>query len=97
MEGAAADEHGGHNHAGVALQRVITLRSKQPLDGLHIRLATGQRLAAGKDGVFPLDEDITLHAAGGIVRKSAGGPELLVPVSFNQGEARVAVTYRWNH
>ncbi len=97
MEGAAADEHGGHNHAGVALQRVITLRSKQPLDGLHLRLATGQRLAAGKDGVFPLDEDITLHAAGGIVRKSAGGPELLVPVSFNQGVARVAVTYRWNH
>ncbi len=95
MEAAPGDAH--HGHGGVALQRVITLRSEQPLHGLHLRLATGKRIAEGNAGVFPLDEGIALHAADAIARKSAGGPELLVPVSFKNGVAHVEVTYHWSH
>ena len=81
-----------HGH-GVAMERVITLRSEKPLDRLHVRLAVGKGIAAGKNGVFPLDESVSLQAAGAIVR----GAELLVPVTFKDGAARVTVSYIWNH
>jgi hypothetical protein len=96
---AAAPAGGAHDHghAGAALRRVITLRSVQPVAGLTLRLATGSRLAGGKDGVYPLDEGITVAAPGAVLRQSGGRPELLVPVSFKDGVARVEVDYAWNH
>ena len=36
-------------------------------------------------------------APGAVLRQSAAGPELLVPVLFKNGEARVEVTCVWNH
>ncbi len=95
MEAApVAAEHG---HSGAALQRVITLRSDKPVPGLHLRLASGKRIAEGKNGIFPLGEGSSLQAAGAIVRQSAGSPELLVPIAFKDGVARVEVSYVWNH
>ncbi len=82
---------------GGSLLRVITLRSDKAADGLHLRLATGKRIGEGKDGVFPLDEGVSLKAAGTILRQSAGNPELLVPVVFKGGVARIEVGYFWNY
>jgi hypothetical protein len=50
-------------------------------------------VAEGKNGIFPLDEGISLQAAGAIVR----GEELLVPVTFKGGVARIELSYIWNH
>lgn len=82
-----------HTHSGVAMQRVITLRSTKAPTGLHLRLAAGKQIADGKNGLFPLNESVSLKAAGAIVR----GSELLVPITFNAGAARVEVSYIWNH
>ncbi len=82
-----------HEHSGAAMQRIITLKSGKAPAGLHLRLALGKGIAEGRNGVFPIAEGVTLQAAGAIVR----GAELLVPVSFKDGAARVEVTYSWNH
>lgn len=90
MEAAVSTTHA---HGGVGMQRVITLRSEKPPTGLHLRLAAGKRISEGKNGIFPLDEGVSLQATGAIVR----GAELLVPVTFKDGAARVEVSYIWNH
>jgi hypothetical protein len=92
MEAApAAASHSGHT--GATIQRVVTLRSGKPVDGLHFRLVSGKPVAAGKNGVFPLDEGVALQAAGAVVR----GTDLVVPVTFKDGAARIEVSYVWNH
>lgn len=92
MEAAPTSaSHGGHT--GATMQRVVTLRNGTPIDGLHFRLASGKPVTAGKNGVFPLDEGVSLQAAGAIVR----GTELLAPVTFKDGVARIEVSYVWNH
>ncbi len=83
--------------SGAGLQRVITLRSGAPVKGLYLRLAVGAGLEAGRDGVYPVEEGIALHAASAMLRKSAGQTELLVPVVLVDGVARVEVSYHWNH
>lgn len=82
---------------GASLQRVITLRSDKAVEGLHLRLASGEKIAAGKDGVFPLGEGIQLKVQGAILRKSNNNPELLVPVNFKEGVARIEVSYLWSY
>ncbi len=92
MEAApTAASHSGHT--GATMQRVVTLRANKSQEGLHFRLATGKPVAAGKNGVFPLDEGVSLNAAGAVVR----GTDLLVPVTFKDGVARIEVSYVWNH
>jgi azurin len=89
----AAPSTGG---PGGALHRIVTLTGKTE-DGTHFRVVTGKRIAAGKDGVFPLDEGITLKVPDAVIRQSGGAPELLVPVKFANGQARIVMTYTWNH
>ena len=89
----AAPDASLHGHTGAAMQRVVTLRASQSPAGLHFRLTSGKAVAAGKNGVFPLDEGVSLKAAGAIVR----GSDLLVPVAFKDGVARIEVSYVWNH
>ena len=80
-----------------ALQRVISLKCAHPVEGLFLRLAAGAGLAAGREGVYPLEEGIALHAATATLRQSADQVELLVPIVFQDGAARIAVSYHWNH
>jgi azurin len=82
-----------HGHSGAALNRVITLQSDKAPADLHFRLASGKSVAAGKNGSFPLEEGVSIKAAGAIVR----GSDLLVPVTFKDGKARIEVSYTWNH
>lgn len=96
LEPATAAGH-HHDHAGFRLRREITLRRDRALEGLHLRLATGPRLAEGARDVYPLDEGITLNVAGARVRRTANGQELIVPVSFQGGTARIEAFYQWNH
>ena len=64
---------------------------------MFLRLAAGAGLAAGREGVYPLEEGIALHAATATLRQSADQVELLVPIVFQDGAARIAVSYHWNH
>lgn len=89
----AAPASSSHGHTGAAMQRVISLRSEKAPAGLYFRVTASKRIAEGKNGVFPLDEGISVQAAGAIVR----GEELLMPVTFKDGAARIELSYNWNH
>lgn len=82
-----------------ALVRTIELRADEPVDGLHFRLADGVPAESGPaepgaDGVWRLGGSLTVAVEGGgppVVRDG----QLVVPVVFADGRARLVLTYRW--
>jgi hypothetical protein len=68
--------------------------------GLYVQLARGARITRERDGAYAVDDErwlVTLPsgAAEPVLRHGAAGDELLVPVRFDRGEARVAYSIVW--
>jgi cytochrome c len=78
------------------LRRTFTLRAKQAPSRLHFRAAVGEKIEE-VDGGFLVDGKVRLEFPGAkpLVRQSEGRAELLVPVTFQNGEAKLIEEIIW--
>ncbi len=87
------------NQAEAGFHRTLTVRAADGAAGrIYQRAAVGNSIAAGPDGTFLVDKRVTLKLAGGgapILRQQGGKMELLVPVAFTNGEAKLEETLTW--
>ncbi len=86
---------------GKRLFRELTLRGDSDLQDYWVRVASGTSIKTLGDGGFGIDDDsyhVMLHHMGdaeAVVRSVDGGSDLLVPLSFADGEAAVRYTLVW--
>lgn len=77
-----------------ALVRTVDLRSATPVEGFHFRLASGQPAEPGPHGSWKLGGNLSVTVEGGATAVQRDGL-VLVPVTFENGRARLVLTYRW--
>jgi cytochrome c2 len=81
------------------LGRTITLKAGEAVDNLYFRAATGEKIAAGNDGWFTIDGTLRMRLEAGaakpVVRKQGNQMELLMPVKFEGGQAKVVQEFAW--
>jgi mono/diheme cytochrome c family protein len=81
-----------------SLHRTLTLKAKEPAAGLCLRAAVGNKIEALGDGWYRIDGEWRMRIesdAPPVVRDSAGKKELLVPVRFRDGKARIVQEFVW--
>ncbi len=87
------------NQAEAGFHRTLTVRAPDgTAGGIYHRAAVGNSIAARPDGTFLVDKKVTLTLAGGgtpVLRQQGGKTELLVPVTFTNGEAKLEETLTW--
>ena len=85
--------------ADASIRRTLTLRASDPaMDSIYHRAALGDSIEAQADGAFLVDKKVTLKIEGGgapILRHQGGKTELVVPVEWHHGEARLEETLTW--
>lgn len=74
----------------VGMRRTLTLTATKPIANLYYRAAVGKVEEIG-EGWYRVDGTWKVKVVGGKIRKD----ELLVPVRFAEGRARVEVEYAW--
>ncbi|HKB36479.1 MAG TPA: hypothetical protein VKD72_08505, partial [Gemmataceae bacterium] len=82
----------------VSLRRVLTATADKPGDNLHYRAAVGNKIEEIGKGWYRIDGAWKLKIesdAAPRVRQSRGKSELLVPVRFADGKARIVLEYAW--
>jgi mono/diheme cytochrome c family protein len=81
------------------LRRTLTLSAEKPVNNLWFRAAVGDKIEpAGGKGAYRINGEWTLKiecAAEPKIRKSGGKMELLVPVRFQEGKARIVQEFVW--
>ena len=80
-----------------SLRRELTLHAEKPPASLHFRAAVGDKIEEAGEGWYRIDGYWRVKVEGGepAVRKSGGKAELLVPVNFQEGKARLVQTFAW--
>ncbi len=85
--------------AATTLGRTITLKSGEAVDNLYFRGAAADKIATRNDGWFTIDGTLQMRLeAGGskpVVRKQGNQMELVVPVKFESGQAKVVQEFAW--
>jgi cytochrome c553 len=84
--------------AGPALRRTLTLSAGGPAEGLYFRAALADKIEAAGDGWFRINGEWRLRieaAAPPRIRQAGGKQELLVPVRFGDGQARIVQEFVW--
>src|SRR5262249_540303 len=82
----------------VSLRRVLTAAVAKPADNLFYRAAVGNKIEEIGKGWYRVDGAWKLKVDGDLaprVRQSGGKAELLVPVRFAGGKARIVLEYAW--
>jgi len=82
------------------LTRMLTFRGGKATDKLWFRAAVGSRIDAKANGEFWVDGKLALKfdlvgAAKPVIRESGGQKELLVPIMFQDREARILEEMIW--
>ena len=80
-----------------SIQRTLTLTAAEPVDKLYFRAAAAGKIVPLKDGWFQIG-DLKMHIesdAPAHVRASEGQAELIVPVRFKDGRARIVQEFQW--
>jgi hypothetical protein len=102
VRGIAVEDDLRPDADGATLRRELRLRApaSASTDGLHVQLAQGRNIARQSDGSYAVDDKsyfiaLPAGAAQPIVRQRNGIDELLLPVRFDRGEARVAYSIVW--
>ena len=78
--------------------RTLTLSSDAPPKNLWLRAAAAGKIENAGNGSYKIDDRLTLRVAGPALpelRKIDGQMELLVPVAFENGKAKIQLTYDW--
>ena len=80
-----------------SIQRTLTLIATEPIETLYFRAAAAGKIVPLKDGWFQIN-DLKMHIesdAPAQIRASEGQAELLVPVRFKDGRARLVQEFQW--
>lgn len=81
------------------LIREIEFAAPQDVGGGYLRLASGEEIVRNRDGSYTVDGRYYLVPARGLrgiaIRQTADGQELIVPVAFRRGTARVEYQIVW--
>jgi hypothetical protein len=81
-----------------SLHRTLTLKTKDPVEGLWFRAAVSDKIEAAGDGWYRINGEwkMRVEADGPPrIRDSGGRKELLVPVRFRDGKARISQEFIW--
>jgi mono/diheme cytochrome c family protein len=81
-----------------SIRRLLTLATDKPVANLWFRAAVADKIEAVPKGRFRINGEWTLKLDAGAeakVRKSGGKMELLVPVRFQDGKARIVEEFVW--
>lgn len=81
----------------VTLVRSVSFTAEKPVEQLHFLAATGNKIEAGKQGWFTVNDNLRIHidsADSPIIRDSKGRQELLVPVKLKE-KAKIGLEYEW--
>jgi mono/diheme cytochrome c family protein len=83
--------------ANPSLRRTLTLTAKDPVDNLWFRATVADKIEAGPaKGTYRINGEWTLELdAEAKIRKSGNKMELLVPVRFQDGKARIIEEFTW--
>jgi hypothetical protein len=83
----------------VKLRRTLTLKTTRPIERLYLRAAVGESITAGTDDVYRIDSrwklKLTNPSAKPELRQVGGRTELLAPLLFTDGEAKVVEEFEW--
>jgi mono/diheme cytochrome c family protein len=79
------------------LRRTLSLTAEKPLDNVYFRAAVGSKIEKLPDGWFHIDGAWKVRIEGGeaAIRKAAGHEELVVPVRFADGKAKIVEEFVW--
>ncbi|HZT81541.1 MAG TPA: hypothetical protein VFA26_15045, partial [Gemmataceae bacterium] len=79
-----------------SLRRALTLTAARPPEGLYFRAAVGSKIEPAGDGWYRID-GWKMRVEGGTpqVRQAGGKAELLVPVRFTDGRAKIVQEFVW--
>jgi hypothetical protein len=80
-----------------SIRRTLTLTAEKGAEGLWFRAAVGSKIEA-KGGWFVIDDEWKVHIGAGAaprVRRTGGQQELLVPVRFSNGRAKIVEEFSW--
>jgi mono/diheme cytochrome c family protein len=80
------------------IERTLTLRGAAPAERLWFRAVVAGQIEPASGGAFKIDNRwlLTVGSPGQpLVREQAGQQELLVPVVFQNGAARLEAKYEW--
>jgi mono/diheme cytochrome c family protein len=82
-----------------SIRRTLTLSAEQTVDHLWFRAAVADKIEpAGEKGAYRINGELTMKFDSGaapLIRKSGGKMELLVPVHFQDGKARIVQEFVW--
>ncbi|MDB5351689.1 MAG: cytochrome c1 [Planctomycetota bacterium] len=81
-----------------AIRRTLSLSASGDESQVWYRAAVGSKIEKKSEGWYAIDGEWTTRVEAGaasVVRESAGRWELIVPVRFSGGKARVTQEYRW--
>lgn len=79
-------------------KRVLTLSSAESTQNLYMRLAAGKAIEEKTPGQYLVDGELLIQLdkqSKGLIRKAAGGLELLAPITFTDHRATLEVNYLW--
>jgi hypothetical protein len=79
-------------------RRTLTLKSTKPADQIYFRAAVADAIKDDGNGLFTMKEDWQLKLTGGgqpVIRQAGNKSELLVPVTFTNGEAKIVQEFLW--
>ena len=101
MGAIAVSDHLLPEQGGRQLLREVTLRGEADQEGYWVRVAAGKDISELAEGGYSVDGRtyyVTLYDTGGpraVIRAAADGQELLVPISFADGQATVRYSLVW--
>ena len=88
----------GKGDAEPSIRRTLILAAKGPIDAAYFRAAVADKIEPLADGWFALAKGTKVRVTSEeapLVRTSGGKAELLVPVRFKDGAARVVQEFSW--
>jgi mono/diheme cytochrome c family protein len=81
-----------------SIRRTLTLSAERPVERLWFRAAVGDKIEAAGDGWYRVNGEWRVRiesAAPAVLRRSGGKQELLVPVRFGDGRAKIVQEIVW--
>jgi mono/diheme cytochrome c family protein len=81
-----------------SIRRTLSLKSSRPVDNFYFRAAVADKIEPAGDGWYKIDGEwkLRIEAAGSPqVRKHGSKVQLLVPVRFQEGRARIVEEFVW--
>lgn len=81
-----------------AIRRTLTLTANAPTENLFFRAATGNKIVALDGGWYQINGEWKMRIESATppqIRQAAGQQELLVPVRFTDGSAKIVQEFQW--